>query len=102
MASIAVSPLRDDLSFGARIAGVSHETLKDDAIRARIVATFEDRGVILFEDVEPSSRLHVALSQLFGALKEIPAAIVARTELDTPPTVIDIRHNPADPATAST
>jgi taurine dioxygenase len=96
MAAIAISPLRDDLSFGARLTGVSHETLRDETVRAQIIATFEERGVILFEDVEPSSRLHVALSRLFGELKEIPATIVARTEQDTPPTVIDIRHDPED------
>jgi taurine dioxygenase len=55
MGSILVTPLREDLPFGARIAGVTSETLKDEAVRRQINQVFEDRGLIVFENVEPST-----------------------------------------------
>ena len=59
---ISVEPLRADLSFGARIGGVTFEALDDPAVREEINAVFEDRGLIVFADVEPSGRMHVASS----------------------------------------
>ncbi|MGB8366690.1 MAG: TauD/TfdA dioxygenase family protein [Rhizomicrobium sp.] len=94
MASIDVSPLREDLSFGARISGVTEAALKDEAIRRQINDIFEDRGMIIFEDVEPTSRMHVAISNVFGPLKDHPVPTVERVDQDTMPGVIDMRHDP--------
>ena len=96
MSLLTVNPLRDDLSFGARIAGLSLDALNDDAVREQLIAVLDEHGVLLFENVDPTSELHIALSRVFGSLKEIQAQVVARTEDDTPPTVIDIRHDPED------
>jgi alpha-ketoglutarate-dependent taurine dioxygenase len=96
MSLLTVKPLRGDLSFGARIAGLSLDALNQDAVRRQLIAVLDARGVLLFENVDPTSALHVALSEVFGSLKEIQAQVVARTEQDTPPTVIDIRHDPED------
>jgi taurine dioxygenase len=96
MALLTVNPLRDDLSFGARVGGLSLDALNDDAVRAQLIAVLDEHGVLLFENVDPTSALHIALSRVFGSLKEIQAQVVARTEDDTPPTVIDIRHDPED------
>jgi len=95
MAGILPEPLRGDLPFGTRIAGFTREMLVDDGLRHEIAALLEERGLILFEDVEPSSEMQLALSGLFGALEEIPASIVARTD-DLPPGIIDVRHDPED------
>jgi taurine dioxygenase len=97
MASITVRPLQDDLPFGARITGVTEEVLKDEAVRRQINEVFEDRGMIIFEDVEPSSRMHVALSNVFGPLKDHPVKTVDRVDQDTMPGVIDMRHDQKDP-----
>src|SRR5579872_112387 len=96
MALLTVNPLRDDLSFGARVGGLSLDALNDDAVRDQLIAVLDEHGVLLFEDVDPTSELHIALSRVFGSLKEIQAQVVARTEDDTPSTVIDIRHDPED------
>lgn len=90
MTSIRVTPLQDDLSFGARIAGVTREALRDEATRAQINAVFEDRGLIVFADVEPSSEMHVALSNVFGPLKDHPNKAVARVDQNAMPGVIDM------------
>ena len=91
MASIKLTALRDDLPFGTRISGVTHAALEDPRIRQQINTAFEDRGLIVFEDVEPSSKMHVALSNVFGPLKEHPNAAVTRVDRDALPGVIDIR-----------
>lgn len=68
--SIAVHPLSDDLPFGARIGGVTRENARDGDVRAQINAVFEDRGMIIFEDMETSNAMQVALSEVFGELED--------------------------------
>jgi taurine dioxygenase len=96
MASIEVKPLRDDLAFGSRIRGVTRALLEDDAIRGRINDIFEDRGMIIFEDVEPTPQMQLALSNVFGPLKKHPVPTVARVDEDTMPGVIDMRYVPGE------
>jgi len=97
VASFKVRKLREDLGFGARISGVTQESLADEAVRRELNDIFEDRGMIVFEDMEPSSRMHVELSNVFGPLKDHPVATVERVDQDLMPGVIDMRHNPQDP-----
>jgi taurine dioxygenase len=96
MASIKISPLHEDLPFGSRISGVTPEVLKDGTIRRQINAIFEDRGLIVFEDVEPTGQMHVAISNVFGPLKDHPVPTVPRVDADTMPGVIDMAYNPDD------
>jgi taurine dioxygenase len=90
MGSLSVKPLQDGLGFGARISGVTHEALRDEANRAEINAVFEARGLIVFENVEPSSEMHVGISNVFGPLKDHPNKAVARVDQNAMPGVIDM------------
>src|SRR6516165_7926864 len=94
MTAIEVKPLQDGLSFGARVTGVNWETLVDDGVRKQLVRLFEDRGVIVFEDVESTARMQVAISNVFGPLKDHPVKMVERLDQDTMPGVITIRTSP--------
>jgi len=94
MVSITVRALEDDLPFGARISGVTREALQDEGIRRQINQVFEDRGVIVFEDIEQSAQMQVLLSNVFGPLKDHPVKIVERLDQDTMPGVITIRTSP--------
>lgn len=96
MSSIVVKPLDDALGFGARVAGVTQNLLQDPAIRKQLADLFEDRGLIVFEDTEPSSRMHVAISNVFGPLKDHPVAEVPRADQETMPGVIDMRYDPSE------
>ena len=98
MAGIRVRTLSDDLAFGARIAGVDWETLADGAVRAEINRTFEERGMIVFEGVEPSSKMQVAISKVFGPLKDHPTKATPRDDEtgDSAHGVIDMHHVPSD------
>jgi len=94
MTSIKVHPLQEDLPFGARISGVNWDALKDEAIRKQINKVFEDRGMIVFEEVEPSSKMQVAISTVFGPLKDHPVKTVPRVDQDSMPGVIEMKPNP--------
>lgn len=96
MTGFTVRPLQDDLPFGVRIAGLTRALLEEDAVRDRINALFEDKGMIVFEEVEPSAQMHVALSNVFGPLKDHPSKAVARVDQDGMPGVIDMRHTPGE------
>ena len=85
-----VRPLEDNLSFGARIGGVTRESLADEAVRAELNRVFEERGMIVFEGLEPSARMHAELSDVFGPMKDHPSKAVPRVDQDAMPGVIDM------------
>jgi taurine dioxygenase len=92
--TLEVKPLRADLGFGSRIAGVTQKTLENAAVRERIKEVFEERGLVVFEEVEPSSEMQLAISSIFGELKDHPVKMVARVDQDTMPGVIELRLRP--------
>lgn len=94
MTAISTEPLGDGLGFGARVRGVTASLLGDAGVRGDLNALFEERGLLVFEDVEPSAAMHVAISTVFGALKDHPVKAVARVDRDAMPGVIDMRHDP--------
>jgi taurine dioxygenase len=100
MTGITVRNLRDDLNFGARVTGVTHDTLADQKVREEIKRTFEARGMIVFEDVEPTAKMHVEISQVIGPLKDHPTKTTSRTAEDLAAGVIDMHYKPVpgDPA----
>jgi taurine dioxygenase len=93
MAQITVTPLRDELDFGSRVAGVSLEVLQDEAIRQQLRNLFEDRGLLVFEGLEPSQKMQVELSNVFGPLKDHPVPAVDRVDQEMMPGVIDMKHD---------
>jgi taurine dioxygenase len=98
MAGITVRNLRDDLSFGARIDGLTWGNIDDPAIRVQINDVFEDRGMIVFENMEPSAKMQVALSTIFGPLKDHPTKSTPRDDEtgDAALGVIDMHYRPSD------
>lgn len=98
MAELSIRNLRDDLSFGAAVEGITFDTLEDEGVREHLRATFKERGIILFRDVEPSSKMQVAISRVFGPLKDHPTKTTRRDEEtgDEAPGVIDMHYKPDD------
>ena len=62
MALTDISPLRDDLPFGIRIGGVTRDLLKDASIRKQIDDLFVTHGMIVFEGVEQTDEMQLAIS----------------------------------------
>jgi taurine dioxygenase len=77
---IKVSNLSPNHSFGARIDGLDWENINEPAVRAQINSVFENRGMIVFSDMEPTSKMQVAVSTVFGPLKDHPTKTVPRDE----------------------
>jgi taurine dioxygenase len=91
---LRITDLRDDLAFGSRIWGATHDNLRDPEVRRRLNRTFEDRGLLVFEGVEQSCEMQLAISDVFGPLKDHPVAQVARTAEDLAPGIIDLTCAP--------
>lgn len=92
--SIEVTNLQDDLPFGARVRGLTREKLTDEGVRQRIREVFDARGMIVFEEVEPTGAMQVAISEVIGPLKDHPVKMVERVDQDKMPGVITIRTGP--------
>jgi taurine dioxygenase len=92
MTSIKERALRDDLSFGARVTGANLETLKDESVRKQIRGIFENRGLIVFEEMEPSSQLQLAVSDIFGPLQDHALRGMAHVDQDSMPGVVDLNY----------
>jgi len=89
-----VRPLDPKLPFGVRIGGLTLEILKDAAIRDEIDALFIKHGMIVFEGVENSDEMQLALSFCFGPLKEHPVKAVSRVDSNRMPGVVEIAARP--------
>lgn len=91
MPEFTVSPLQEGLPFGIRIGNLTREMLAEKATRDAIDALFVEHGMIVFEGVEQSDEMQLAISSCFGPLKEHPVKSVSRVDSDRLPGVIEIR-----------
>lgn len=95
MTSLRITPLQEGLSFGNRVSGVTWDNIEDEALRAQLRQLFVERGVLVFEDMEPSPKMQVALSTVFGPLKDHPTKNVPRADGDMLG-VIDMHNLPRE------
>jgi len=98
MTGISVRDLRDDLSFGATVEGLNWDNIDHEAVREQLRDLFVERGMIVFKDIEPSAKMQVALSKIFGPLKDHPTKSTPRDEEtgDEAQGVIDMHYVPED------
>ena len=98
MAGLTVKKLDENLSFGAAVEGLDYEALADEKVRQQLRDLFVDRGMIVFRDVEPSAKMQVELSKVFGPLKDHPTTTTPRDEEtgDHAEGVIDMHYRPSD------
>ena len=95
MPQLTVRDLRDDLSFGSIVTGLGWDNIEDEAVREQLRALFKDRGLIVFKDMASSAKLQVAVSRIFGPLKDHPTKTTPRDESDdTAAGVIDMHYVP--------
>jgi taurine dioxygenase len=100
MAGISVRDLRDDLSFGSVVEGVDWDTITDEGVREELRELFKARGLLIFKGMEPSSKMQVALSKVFGPLKDHPTKSTPRDAEtgDEAQGVIDMHYVPSKDA----
>lgn len=92
MAKVTISNLGEEFAWGSRVSGVNLDNLHDADLRAELAQLLVDRGVIVFENLEPSSELQVELSRVFGPLKDHPTKSTARADTDLAEGVIEIDY----------
>jgi taurine dioxygenase len=95
MGTISLEPLREGLSFGCRVTGLTRENIEDPEVRATLQQAFEDKGLIVFNGVEPSNRMQIALSKVFGKLKDHPVEAVDKVDQDELRGAIKVTSDPA-------
>jgi hypothetical protein len=79
MASVQIRDLGEQWSFGcARLGRGLGQHRRRGACARSCGSCSSDRGVIVFEGMEPSSQMQVALSTVFGPLKDHPTRNVPR------------------------
>lgn len=89
-----VRPLREDLPFGLRLGGITRALLEKAEVRREIDALFVAHGMIVFEGVEESDAMQLAVSNCFGPLKEHPVKSLARVDGRRLPGVIELHTRP--------
>jgi taurine dioxygenase len=89
-----IKPLQQDLPFGVRLGGVTRAMLESKAVRDEIDALFVAHGMIVFEGVEESDAMQLAISSCFGPLKEHPVKSLARVDGARMPGVIELHTKP--------
>lgn len=94
MPELKIRDLTPDLSFGSIVEGVTYETLADPTTKIHLNEVFEDRGLIVFSGVEASQKMHLAISDVFGPLKQHPSNSTPRVDGDMLPGVIDMHSLP--------
>ena len=92
MENLKIRDLGDDYSWGARVSGLDWSNIHDSDTRAELAALLVDRGLIVFEDMEPSPAMQVEVSKIFGPLKDHPTKSTARADHDLDPGVIEIDY----------
>jgi taurine dioxygenase len=97
MTTVTVRPAREGLQFGARVGGVTRDGLADTGLRAVITELFEEHGLLILEGVEPTPKMQVTFSNVFGPLKDHPSQAVTRAEGEDLLGVIEMRHEPNQP-----
>jgi taurine dioxygenase len=96
MTAISARPLTDELSFGARVSGVDRVTIKDGSVRRQVLGIFERRGVVVFEDTEPSSEMQYELASVFGALRHHAMDSVPRVQMDVATSFMELSAHPGE------
>lgn len=96
MAQIKISNLADNLNFGARVDGLDWSNIEDEATRQSLRDTFVSHGMIVFKNMEPTAKMQVAVSKIFGPLKDHPTKTTPRDKEtgEEAQGVIDMHYRP--------
>lgn len=95
MTGIKVSELRSDMTFGSQVTGLNWDNIEDETIRTQLRELFKQRGLLVFKDMEPTAKMQVSLSRIFGPLKDHPTKATPRdNQADDVVGVIDMHYVP--------
>jgi taurine dioxygenase len=96
MGELKIRDLGPEYSWGSRVEGLTWDNIYDEAVRTELKTLFTRRGFIIFEGMEPSSKMQVELSKIFAPIKDHPTKSVPRAASDLEPGVIDMHYRPPE------
>ena len=96
MASLDIKPLAEGIGFGARIAGIDRTALQDADVRARLNALYEEKGVLVFEEMERTGRMLSDLAGVFGPLRDHAMNNVTEADEESGAAVLELKNGPQD------
>ncbi|MDG2004137.1 MAG: TauD/TfdA family dioxygenase [Novosphingobium sp.] len=96
MSAIGIAPVQDGLPFGARVSGVSWDTIRDADVRAQLQRAFEEHGVLVCSDVDSTSEMQVEIASVFGPLRHHAMAEVSRADVGATATLMELHNHPED------
>src|SRR5262245_50949142 len=92
MTGLKISNLGPQYSWGSRVDGVTWDNIHDEVVRARLQQLLKDRGFIVFENMDPTAKMQVELSKVFGPIKDHPTKSTPRAARDEAQGVIDMHY----------
>jgi taurine dioxygenase len=95
--TIKVSPLDDGLPFGARVVGVTEKDVGSAGIRQQLTEVFAIRGMIVFEEVEPSFEMQEMISGVFGPPRIHPIKDDYIADPDKRPGLVEVGEHDKGP-----
>jgi len=64
--SLCVTPIADDIPFGAKVNGLDLESTYSPNIREQMNRLLEIHGLLIFENIQPTNCMQAAISEIFG------------------------------------
>ncbi|PEQ13765.1 hypothetical protein B2G71_05470 [Novosphingobium sp. PC22D] len=94
MSELVIRDLDESLNFGSEVDGLGWDNIEDEGVRQKLRDLFVERGLIVFRNMEPTAKMQVALSKIFGPLKDHPTKTTPRDDEtgDEAQGVIDMFH----------
>ena len=75
-----IIPLNGNSTFGARVRGVGIDVLSQEENRFKLRELLVRYGLLIFEEVEPSHHLQIAIGEIFGRVKSYPSGECVKDE----------------------
>lgn len=91
--NVFVSPLADNLPYGAKVTGLVLDHLSNEDIRKKLVDLWIDRGVMLFCEGDDTGEMQLELSRVFGDLVPFP---YKESRDENQPDLVKIKYFPED------
>jgi len=91
---VQASPLREGAAFGCRVSDISFEDLQEPAIQNWLRSLLIERGLIVFDRVEATDRMQIAISAVFGPLKEYAMITGDAPQPSAKSLVVEIESSP--------
>jgi hypothetical protein len=68
--TLRATPIASRFSFGCRVSGLTMQSLGERSVVADLHRFLENCGLLVLEDIEPTTRMQLAISAALGPIKD--------------------------------